>query len=61
MEDLEVMLKIFVVVLLWGGLLLFAGFGLEMLARVFRRGGRSAGIPSEPAGMADTSGTTASS
>ncbi|HEV2815415.1 MAG TPA: hypothetical protein VGW10_19315 [Solirubrobacteraceae bacterium] len=37
MEDLWLMIRIFFIVLAWGGLLLFAGYGLEMLSRVFGR------------------------
>jgi hypothetical protein len=35
MEDVWLMIRIILVVVAWGGLLLFAGFGLEMLSRVF--------------------------
>jgi hypothetical protein len=57
MEDLWIMIRIFLIVLAWGGLLLFAGFGLEMASRVFSRGDGSA----DATGPAGTSGTTASS
>ena len=37
MEDLWLMIRILFIVLAWGGVLLFAGYGLEMLSRVFSR------------------------
>ncbi len=37
MDDLWIMIRIFLVVLAWGGLLLFAGYALEMLSRGFGR------------------------
>ena len=52
------MIRIFLVVIAWGGLLLLAGFALEMGARVFSRGDRSGAGGSIPDG---TSGTSASS
>jgi hypothetical protein len=57
MEDLWIMLRIFLIVLAWGGVLLFAGFGLEMASRIFRRDRSGAG-GAVPDG---TSGTSASS
>ena len=49
------MIRIFLIVLAWGGLLLLAGFGLEMASRVFGRGpqsgasGDQGGTPGTPA------------
>ena len=37
------MIRIFLVVLAWGGLLLLAGYGLEMLSRKFSRDPRAGG------------------
>ncbi len=37
MDDLWIMIRIFLVVIAWGGLLLFAGYALEMGSRVFGR------------------------
>ena len=57
MEDLWLMIRIFLVVVAWGGLLLLAGFGLEMLSRVFSR---DRGVGAAPI-QDDTSGKPASS
>lgn len=53
MDDLWLMIRIFLIVLAWGGLLLLAGYGLEMASRAFGR---------RPSGAApdDTSGKPAS-
>ena len=58
MEDLWLMIRIFLVVIAWGGLLLLAGFGLEMLSRTFSRD--RGGVGAAPI-QDDTSGTPASS
>ena len=57
MEDLWLMIRIFLVVVAWGGVLLLAGFGLEMLSRVFSRDSGSGVAPIHD----DTSGRPASS
>jgi hypothetical protein len=56
MEDLWLMIRIFLIVLAWGGVLLFAGYALEMASRVFGRG-PSSGAPVPD----DTSGKPAAS
>jgi hypothetical protein len=57
MDDLWLMIRILLIVVAWGGLLLLAGYGLEMLSRLFGRR-PSAEAPAAPD---DTSGTSASS
>ncbi|MDQ3740259.1 MAG: hypothetical protein M3389_04865 [Actinomycetota bacterium] len=37
MDDVWLMIRIFLIVLAWGGLLLFAGYALEMGSRAFGR------------------------
>jgi hypothetical protein len=59
MEDVWLMIRIFLIVLAWGGLLLLAGYGLEMASRAFgRRPTAGAGAPA--AAPDDTSGKPAS-
>ena len=65
MEDLWLMIRIFLIVVAWGGLLLLAGFGLEMASRAFGRDtsagpGSSSGAGTS-AGSGETSGKPASS
>ena len=55
--DLWLMIRIFLVVLAWGGLLLLAGYALEMLSGKFSRDPRAGGS----VGAADTSDKPVSS
>ena len=63
--DLWLMIRIFLVVLAWGGLLLLAGYALEMLSGSLSRsrggGAGAASPPARPAAPDDTSGTPAAS
>jgi hypothetical protein len=48
MDDFWLMVKIILIVLAWGGLLLFVGYGLERLGSVFGRGAAAPGAEPPP-------------
>jgi hypothetical protein len=50
MDDFWLMIRIFLIVVAWGGVVLLVGYGLEMASRVFSR---DDGSGSGPGGTSD--------